>query len=592
MPTLLLNFANNEQNHLASLRNEDDAIYAHLIERIKTKAFILVKDQYATTTKIISNINSYRDDLVLFWFSGHAGRDKLVFEDEEARSEGIAQILGQCRDLILVGLNGCSTKNQVQALLEKGIAIVIATSAPVNDDKAAKFGDYFFKELSQHRSIREAFNTAIANVNIHQAVEGEIIHFRDTLEINEPEKSQWILYHNEKGKNLLDSWRLPSTVQTNHSDANKLILRALEIIGKNANIALTDNVEQRNLALTKLPFMVSEPIRRLLAPNDNNGSEQQFYDLPSPQRYDMLLFAYQSILSFLCYVLMGQLWKNKDKLTKNETLSFEVDFLDWLSGDYQRNKQQLLLNIFERLANLSIATDVPFFIPELEKSVERLKDPKVKVHFLFFNDQFINGSTLSPETKTFCCHELELRFASILILFRNLIGYSLVSIKEIGVLNYMHDVQPIYDHKIVRVQISNTGIDDVNQKIPNFLKTAAVLLTDENDKNFERCLFLSPFLIDKNAYIISPKANLMAFDHYDRQTKAFYYRDAGKKNDEFLCLEVPVNMTSAEDYFDPFEDDEKDIASNHRSSSDYYSLIFEQFSAFSKDMFGKKLDEL
>ena len=61
-------------------------------------------------------------------------------------------------------LNGCSTKGQVERLIElKSDLVVISTSAPVEDKAASEFSKTFFQAFSkEYTSIKDAFDLGIA----------------------------------------------------------------------------------------------------------------------------------------------------------------------------------------------------------------------------------------------------------------------------------------------------------------------------------------------------------------------------------------------------------------------------------------------
>lgn len=164
MKLLYLAFANSRHDPLPSLQNEDEAIYRALTPRALKQEILLHRDSYASLAKVAEYITLFREHLFLFHYSGHAGRDALVLEEETASGAGIADMLKQCPNLKLVVLNGCSTRGQVQRLLDQGVPVVIATSAPVEDLKAMRFGIRLYKALSEQASIREAFEIAAAEV--------------------------------------------------------------------------------------------------------------------------------------------------------------------------------------------------------------------------------------------------------------------------------------------------------------------------------------------------------------------------------------------------------------------------------------------
>ncbi len=133
MSVIYLTYASRKDNPLPHLLTEADAINRLLAGRELQNHFLLKTDTYATLDKIASSINIYQKRLEFFGFSGHAGRDVLFTEEETAHARGIAALLGQCPNLKVVFLNGCSTAGQVNGLLSAGVKAVIAAHAPVGD---------------------------------------------------------------------------------------------------------------------------------------------------------------------------------------------------------------------------------------------------------------------------------------------------------------------------------------------------------------------------------------------------------------------------------------------------------------------------
>ena len=113
---------------------------------------------------IANYLSLYRDNIILFHYAGHADGKSLHLGSEAARSQGIAELLAQCPRLKLVVLNGCSTKGQVEYLKECGVKAIIATHAPIDDNKAETFAQRFYQCLANNDNVETAFNTAIAQV--------------------------------------------------------------------------------------------------------------------------------------------------------------------------------------------------------------------------------------------------------------------------------------------------------------------------------------------------------------------------------------------------------------------------------------------
>ena len=118
MESLFLAFANRQSDPLPTLREEDDKACSLLSRRAGQGHYALHRDSYASLPKVAEQLLNYRDSLVAFLFSGHAGRDWLLLEDQSARAEGIAELLGLCP---------CPARR----LALPNHPAVIATSAPV-----------------------------------------------------------------------------------------------------------------------------------------------------------------------------------------------------------------------------------------------------------------------------------------------------------------------------------------------------------------------------------------------------------------------------------------------------------------------------
>lgn len=171
---------------------------------------------------ISKDIRTYRNRVVVFHFSGHAGSDRLIFRDGAAYADGLAALLGEAKNLKVVLLNGCATHDQVRLLLKKGVVAVIATRGKVLDGVAMKFGIAFHQALSSKSyTIEEAFKHAIQSLVVTgQAAPGNFFIDRTTSRGLETEWTgdgdQWRLYYNEEaartradsGKSNENFWEL------------------------------------------------------------------------------------------------------------------------------------------------------------------------------------------------------------------------------------------------------------------------------------------------------------------------------------------------------------------------------------------------
>lgn len=595
MPTLFLSFANSDSNHLETLRAEDSQINSLLNDRILRGDFIVQREQFATTDKIINGLRHFKDDIVLFLYSGHAGRDRLELEDGRANADGVAALLGRCPNLKLVVLNGCSTAGQVDVLLKNGVPVVIATSAPINDQRATQFSITFFEELVQKRqSIRTAFDAAIATAKVKGQLTYEIRSRGIGFDEDMPEKTIWGLYYQETKQDLLDTWRLPE--KKVEDKTNQYITAAIDGIFENyKDILISQGEESRgqDVILKRLPYSISEPIRKLLAPADNSG--QLFFDRPSRERFQMLLYAYRSIIAFVTYISIAQLWERKrllDKATDTEgteerrklenalnTEGVRETLKKWLNSDFQNDDKCSLMSLFRQIATFLSTNNIPYFLDELKEVIVELNNPETRDSIDFLEKQVAD----KPQNNLdYLCDETEQHLALVLYQFGFLIHYGLTSVKDINVLYYQHSPEPNFEHKIVKLQQALTNLEDRTESEKKYYKTATILLRRVDDKS--KFLYLSPFFIDENAYTKSPKAKLCFFVAYDATNKRFHFRHVSKPDDIIRIEKKKIS---------PMERIKMVKSSSETDPNDnYFPLINGQFSAFCKDMFGKTIEEL
>jgi len=581
MSTLFLTSANSEAQPLPTLKQEFEEVNNLLNERKLNRDFIVHALPFANTENIINDLRKFKDEIEVFVFSGHAEKDRLELEGGNAEAGGIAALLGRCPNLKLVILNGCSTAGQVNALLEKGIPMIIATSAPVNDFRATQFSITFFEEMAVKRAtVKDAFEAAIDAAKVKGKITSEIkkrgVGFSTSPKDSVP---LWGLYYQDNQTNLTN-WKLPVN-KLYDSNANEFIQNALVGIYEEFKKTLkeqgeTDNA--RDVILKRLPYSISEPIRKLLAPRDN--SEQLFFDRPSGERFKMMIYAYRSILAFVSFVLLAQLWelkRNEETVDSGADTARIVELLEiWIKSDYQKNMSSSPMPLLKELLVFFKHKNIPFFLKELAEVVDELldKDGEMVDSIGYLEKQIRDNPKANL---SFLCEDTEQHLAVLLYKFGFLVHYGLTSIKDINVLYYPQDEKPDFEHQIVKLQQALTNLEDRTESNPNHHKTATILLRRIDDKN--RYLYLSPFFIDENAYTKTPKAKLCSFVAYDAIKKQFRFRHVSKPNDLILIEKKKISALAR-------------IKGNIDTKDHYFPLINGQFSAFCEAVLGKSIDQV
>src|SRR5262245_37559795 len=170
LPVVFLTFANARQDEAKYLRNlpEEERQVRTVLEAAEVAGLCEVVDRANATLDEVLDVFQdarYRDRVAVFHFGGHAGSAELLFESPAgdssvAHAGGLARFLGGQRGLELVFLNGCSSRDQVQNLLDAGVAAVIATSQAIADEVATEFSRRFYKALSSGTTIRAGYAEA------------------------------------------------------------------------------------------------------------------------------------------------------------------------------------------------------------------------------------------------------------------------------------------------------------------------------------------------------------------------------------------------------------------------------------------------
>jgi hypothetical protein len=173
-PVIFIAFANDRDDQVRYLRNlpeEARRLRAALVQAERAGQCELVERANATLGDILDVFQdlAYRDRVAVFHYGGHANGYQLLLESTSgapatADAGGLAAFLGVQRSLHLVFLNGCSTHQQVQGLLDAHVPAVIATSQAIDDGVAAEFAGRFYQALGGGKDLHTSYDEAAAAV--------------------------------------------------------------------------------------------------------------------------------------------------------------------------------------------------------------------------------------------------------------------------------------------------------------------------------------------------------------------------------------------------------------------------------------------
>lgn len=589
MSTLLLNFANGEgTNSLKTLQDEFDGINGALLKRAASKDFVIVADQISTRGKMIDTITSYENDIILFLFSGHAGPGLLSLTDGEGDSDGVAGLLGKCKNLVLVILNGCSTAAQVKALLNNGIPIVIATSAPVGDQTATQFSISFFKELSIDSSIRDAFNQSIERARVYGKIEGVEIESRGLVTVQAGAKVPlWGIYYNELQIDQLDNWRLPTnTANSNQYGINDEIKDSLTGIAETYEV---DPSKEKMLAL--LPYLISEPIRKLLTPKEGTGV---FYDSPSKDRFKMLLFAYRAIVNLATYTLLAQLWD--EGLTRGNTSILSGESQRLIKATFFRDSEPKdhpsNLELLKGLLQIMKEEQLPCFMVEMDSLLDTLNETDTKSALDDLESKLAKeGELINAPDLLNLCLQTESSLARTLFDFGFMIKYSLTSIPNIECLKNQRLNSHVYRHRFLTLRNQADALRKEDEQLVSTLPldNSSVIIHKHGDRSTNLNLNLSPFLVDKNALDNASKPDLHFLEYFLPQTNTFYYRPATSYKNLWEVGPEEIKVPGKSKYSSP-----KQAAAipEQDASLTFNALLNKQIKSFASIVLNKTPNEL
>jgi hypothetical protein len=546
-PIILLSFAANADDaHLARLKDEATNIWDTLAP-LETRGYVRVhKEESVTVQELINEVTNNPDRLAIFHYGGHAGGTTLDFEGGAAQAKGLAQLLGEQKNLQLVFLNGCSTAPQVKALQKAGVKAVIATAVPIADDQAAFFSGQFYKGLTQKRTIEQAFNLAKAALETkYKNTPPEIVIVRgnwwDTAPAPDPTTAvqllPWNLFVTDPTDAAVLNYRLPyyidfqfgATVTSQISNTtnakvqlNKnLIQRTLEAMCRYNKDIYTqlvttvgsvetpiDSSLYMDVILRNVPWMIGQQLQLL-----------RQYDKLDATRLEQLISTYVITARVLYHILLANIWKehrlHNTPVPPNFGTNHTITRQNLTTFPY-------ISRILDLLA-FAEKNNIALFVPEFENFRNAaLNDPLTKQLFEYLDkltQKTVPAAGIGAE-----CINAEKALSIFMQNSAFLANYKFTMVRGISLFNPLYDDLQ-YDLHIGSLNpLSIEGPvyyeDTRNKRKKNFTpRNSVVLLRNEDD--LSEALNLSPFIIDINTFLNNAKPDIYMYAF--AQSGSFYY---------------------------------------------------------------------
>jgi len=581
MALIYLAFANDESQPLDQLKAEYKRLQA-IYEPLEAKGLIQLKiDPYADLDRIVNTLSQFKNEILLFHYAGHATQEGILLDGKLAKSKGLSTLFAQCEALKLVILNGCSTKAQVALLQEAKIPAIIGTAAPIGDRKAVEFASQLHQQLALSDSLGQAFTSAQGKI---QAGSDLPFYRGQGLVSTNDQENTWGLFL-LPGRTDMEDWKIPLFEKRNIPDtyqANAQLIKVLspalapfhpllKKIDQEEKLGLPSTPKQKRKGILQaLPHPLSEHLRKLLTPESGQG-KAVFYDRAGVPRFKQMLHLYRTLSKLMAYALFAQTW---DVYQQKSALRFAEDELEQIRGffrqSYQESQHCDYFEWFLKFHQLFQHYQYPFFIKELEALSPALETgSELRNAALQLENYYQQGldRKVDQVQASALCPLIEDQLSVLLRHFAFVANYSLTSVKNIRLINYRNQTNPLFRHKVVRLVQEFVGLDEEALLSADYADTTSVLLIEKNETQElpSKYLNLSPFIIDLNAFDAKASlAKLHFLDHYIKEQNAFSYRHIYMPEDNPLVV---------------------------NDKMDYYPIILSQFDFFSDLLFKQPLHE-
>ncbi len=564
VPVIFLAFADDKDDHLPYLQQEAEDIYLELTPLQNRQHIQVYRDQHADIKKIYHYLTDYKGRVAIFHYSGHADSRRLRFEGQDADASGIAEKLARQPELKLVFLNGCSTREQVDYLLELGVPAVIATTVKVEDEMARDFAGQFYKALAKPKTtIEEAFASASSLVRSLRQFSPSL-HYRG-IDL-EPEGTgdglPWGLYlggaeGSAEARAVLDYqlpldnhreiivWGTPEytanapklnenlvmSLFQEFSKSNEEIRKWKEFFGQFGSI---EYKAVRAALINIFPAPIGQQFRKLVFGEQENVSQQA-----GGERLQQIVNTYDVLVRFLFFIMLSQLW---DAVHARKIKSIPSEFFDefemYLSLRPSEVRVYNFIKLIRIIHNIFLHKDnqVEPFIRELSSLKAAFEEGQAgegaassrafyEAH-LFLEDIKHKLPIEAPEEEMkSLCLQGEQHLAVIFTHLGFCLNYKLLTVKSIEYQKSRFEKED-YLLKLVNQYRIIEGIEDTQlfSDLPTESRSV-ILLRDAG--NFSETLSLSPFIIDENALKGAQKSKLYFFHHLEQDAAgkpAFHFQ--------------------------------------------------------------------
>ncbi len=494
--------------------------------------------------------SKHAGNISFFHYAGHANGKSLSIPGG-GNAKGLAALFGlenQQRKVnppILVFLNGCSSRGQVDDLLAIGVKAVIATNCEIKDESARIFAAAFYQHFCEEgRSLGQAFDFAkgiLAKSDAGKSITLVDMRGSGRAPSQNPSELTWGLYLNEgiAGK---EREELEQIVLNALPRLSPYILQNTKVRARESLLALVDEfLEQAGdlqndqdpllELITRLPWTIGTHLRRLFVLDQESGMAET--GLPRLKEINQ---AYQELLRFIAYVLYSSLWDERQKGALNDHTykdqALALDLQNGIKVDYLYQIRQCLKLLQEIPGDeINLEANVADFLQVVdEKLLEGHAFMQALDACLVKNDPKILEELIALRKSTLdqTCLHAEGIYTAYLRAALFLTQYRLFSIRSISVdkVRYIDAAEP-FVHQSLSLHAAFGALEPLLTMSKEASDNYCIMLAPRDQKDpLAKALNLSPFYLDKSSWL-SGKANaypaihmLYAMEGFGR----FHYR--------------------------------------------------------------------
>ncbi len=521
-PIFLFAFADPRRD-LSSLSKEEERL-RNLLAPLEDQGKVECRFMgYSTFSQIFKEFNRYHNRIALFHYGGHSGDDFLELDDKEARAGSLATLIGQQKNLELVFLNGCANKGQLETLQEAGVKNVLATSAPIGDEKALHFATQFYDALRGGKTLEESFASAKGFLeNDHPQLDIQKRAGRKAAPKEEAGEFPWGLYTPEEKK---ADWVVPHPIP---EPKNPDYHAEVELLSQDINKVLVEKAfegmseyellfkdywsryqrrpsgsvlnQLQNMMLDYLPSILSTQIRDLFTMEGKTQGRRRLKELNE---------AYLTLARLIAAISISDLWQEVYVNKKNENPfyireEYKEDIRTFLSMDPTAAQTYDFFWLTGTIKRIFDENQQPSYMEELEKLKESLLKADEYYTAYRFLEQELRTRLLAQNIRTEevedLCLEAEEKLGLLLSACGFMCKYQLVTIKDVELesphrapeASFIHQKSILRGHDYVIM-------DDEPLQRHEYINNQSVLIVKDIYES-SSYLNLSPFLIDENAY--------------------------------------------------------------------------------------------